>query len=66
MEELYAVFVNAKNYSLGHDAHNYTQHQKGTFEELPGFLTRAGFSVGSVRNFLLLAYNTGEGSVRAN
>ena len=66
MDELYAVFINSKNYSVGHDAHNYTQHQSGTMEELPGFLDRAGFSVGSVRNFLLTAYNTGKDTIREN
>ena len=65
LDELYTVFVNSKNYGIGADGRNYVDTQSGSLEDLPQFLQRAGIDVGSAHDFLALAYNTGEGAVRA-
>lgn len=66
MEELYTVFVNAKNYGIGADGRNYIKKYEGSFEELPYFLKANGVNVGTAQQFLNFAYNTGEGAVRAS
>lgn len=65
LEELYTVFVNAKNYGIGADGRNYIKKYEGSFEELPYFLKANGVNVGTAQQFLNFAYNTGEGAVRA-
>ena len=66
MDELYMVFVNAKNYSVGHDANNYEKNYKGHFDELPSFLDANGIPVDRVKDFLRFAYNTGYGAINFN
>lgn len=66
MDELYSVFVNAKNYTMGSSYHDYTDEKSGSFEELPSFLAAAGIPIGSASDFLAFAYNTGAGAIRAN
>lgn len=63
MDELYGVFVNAKNYTLGSSYSDYTDEKSGSFEELPQFLTDAGISIGNARDFLSFVYNTCQGAV---
>lgn len=65
LDDLYTVFVNAKNYGIGANGRNYTKSYKGQFEELPSFLQANGIEVGRASEFLAFAYNTGEGAVRA-
>ena len=62
MEEVYQVFINAKNYGLGANGRNYTKSYSGDFEELPSFLQANGIDVGKAQDFLTFAYNTGEGA----
>ena len=63
MKDLYMVFVNSKNYSVGHDATNYTKDYKGDLDELPDFLKSMGISVDNAENFLRFVYNTGDGAI---
>lgn len=64
LDELYQVYVNAKNYQLGADGRNYTKAYEGQLEELPEFLRANGVSIDSTWNFLRFAYNTAAGAIR--
>lgn len=63
MDELYAVFINSKNYQLGGSHGTYSQSREGALNELDNFLERAGISIGNIDEFLLTAYNTAEGAI---
>ena len=63
MDELYSVFVNAKNYTMGSSYHDYTDEKNGTFEELPQFLSDAGIPIGNAQEFLSFVYNTSQGAI---
>ena len=63
MDELYAVFINSKNYQLGGSYGVYSQPRKGALNELDDFLERAGISVGNIDDFLLTAYNTAKDAI---
>ena len=63
MDELYNVFINAKNYTMGSSYSDYNDKKSGTFEELPDFLNDAGISVGDASDFLSFVYNTCQGAV---
>lgn len=64
LDKLYMVYVNAKNYGIGHDGNDYTKVYRGTLEELPEFLQANGIKIDSAIDFLNFAYNTGEGAIR--
>ena len=66
LDDLYTVFVNAKNYGLGANGRNYTKSYSGDFEELPYFLTANGINTGDAKSFLSFAYNTGAGAINGS
>lgn len=66
LDNLFGIFVNAKNYSLGTNAHSITKTVRGSLEQLPGFLSSAGIQVSNVQDFLNTAYNTGAGAYFAS
>ena len=63
MDDLYEVFINSKNYTMGKSYGDYTDSKEGTFEELPAFLGDAGISIGNAQDFLSFVYNTSRGAV---
>lgn len=66
MDELYGVFINAKNYTMGSSYHDYEDKKSGTLEELPAFLSDAGIPIDAAEEFLAFAYNTGKGAIRSS
>lgn len=64
LNDLFGIFVNAKNYSIGtsQDA-TYTKTMQGTFEELPGLFEELKVNVRNIHDFLITAYNSGEGAI---
>lgn len=66
LNNLFGIFVNAKNYSigLGQDA-SYTKEMSGTFEDLPSTFSELKVDVGNIEDFLHTAYNTGAGAIAA-
>lgn len=64
-KELYTVFVNSKNYTMGVNARSeYVETVSGNLEELPIFLSRNGFPVGAAESFIRLISSTGKGAMR--
>lgn len=64
MDNLFGIFVNAKNYALGKSQDAvYEIERSGSFEELPTTLDELGVKVSNVYDFLRTAYNTGEDAV---
>lgn len=63
MDELYSVFVNAKNYTMGKSYSDYDDEKSGSFEELPQFLSDAGIPIGDAQEFLSYVYNTCQGAI---
>ena len=65
--KLFGIFINAKNRSIGEEQDPViTQHDEGSFEDLPGTLSQMDMNINNVEDFLLLAYNTGAGALGAN
>lgn len=63
MEDLFMIYTNAKNYSLGAEAHDFQQSVKKDLSELPRFLNQNGFDTGKAYDFLNMVYNTAKGAV---
>lgn len=64
INDLYMVYVNAKNYGIGADGSDYTKSVKGTIDDLPEFLESTGVQIGNINDFLNFVLNTGEGAIR--
>lgn len=66
LKELYAVYVNAKNYGIGADGRDYEKTYSGPMDELPQFLRSTGMDISSVSDFLSFVYNTADGAINEN
>lgn len=67
LNDLFGIFINAKNYSIGtgQDA-TYEKTIQGTFEDLPNTFEELQVNVSNIEDFIITAYNTGDGAIAAD
>ena len=63
LNDMYQVFINAKNYAIGANGRDYTKNQSGDLEELPSFLESTGVHVNNVIKFMDFICNTAIGAI---
>lgn len=64
LDDLYHVFINAKNYSIGADGRDYTKTIEGNIDELPEFFQSTGVNIKNLNDFFDIVLNTAKGAVR--
>lgn len=67
LNQLFGIFINAKNYAIGKgQSAEYTKTIGGSFADLPATFEEFNVNIPDIEDFLMTAYNTGAGAIAEN
>ena len=67
LNQLFGIFINAKNYAIGKEqGAEYTKTIGGSFADLPATFEEFNVNIPNIEDFLMTAYNTGAGAIAEN